>query len=61
MSFDHLDRDPVAERDTEYELAQAQDAQAQALARLDRACRGEQSAAEAAGYEGSCEESSLTR
>lgn len=60
MSLDHLDHDPVAERDAEYELAQAQDAQALALARLDRA-RQEQSAAEAAGYDQPCEESSLTR
>lgn len=48
MSLDHLDPDPVAKRDAAYELAQAQDAQTQALARLDRA-RQEQSAAEATG------------
>ena len=60
MSLDDSEDDPVTERDAEYELAQAQDAQALALARLDRA-RQEQSAAEAAGCEGPCEESSLTR
>ncbi len=60
MSLDLLDHDPVAERDAAYELAQAQDAQTQALARLDRA-RQVQSAAEAAGYDQPCEESSLTR
>ncbi len=60
MSLEHSEDDPVAERDAEYELAQAQDAQALALARLDRA-RQEQSAAEAAGCDQPCEQTSLTR
>ena len=60
MGLDHLDHDSVAERDTEYELAQEQATQAQALARTERA-RHEQATAAAVGYDQTCEESSLTR
>lgn len=56
MSLDHPDSDPSAE----YEFAKAYDAQAQALARMDRA-RQEQAAADAAGYDQPCEDNSVTR
>ena len=52
--------DPTSQPDAEYELVQAQDAQAQALARMDRA-RREQEATDAAGYDQPDEDSTLTR
>ena len=55
-----MDPNAAAQPDAEYELAQAQDAQAQALARMDRA-RREQEATDAAGYDQPGENSTLTR
>ena len=50
----------IAQPDAEYELVQAQDTHAQALARMDRA-RREQEATDAAGYDQPDEDSTLTR
>lgn len=55
-----MDPDATAQPDAEYELVQAQDAQAQALARMDRA-RREQEATDAAGYDQPGEASTRTR
>ncbi len=57
-----MNRDPDAtsQPNAEYELVQAQDAQAQALARMDRA-RREQEATDAAGYDQPGEDSTRTR
>ena len=55
-----MDPNAAAQPDAEYELVQAQDAQAQALARMDRA-RREQEANDAAGYDQPGENSTLTR
>ena len=52
--------DPTSQPDAEYELVQAQDAQAQALARMDRA-RREQEATDAAGDDQPGEASTRTR
>ncbi len=51
---------PTAQPDEECELVPDQDAQAQALARMDRA-RREQEATDAAGYDQPGEDSTLTR
>ena len=56
----NLDPDAPAQPDAECEFVQAQDAQAQALARMDRA-RREQEANDAAGYDQPGENSTLTR
>ena len=52
--------DPTSQPDAEYELVQAQDTHAQALARMDQA-RREQEATDAAGYDQPGEDSALTR
>lgn len=55
-----MDPDATSQPNAEHELVQAQDAQAQALARMDRA-RREQEATDAAGYDQPDEDSTLTR
>ena len=55
-----MDPDATSQPNAEHELVQAQDAQAQALARMDRA-RREQEATDAAGYDQPGEDSTLTR
>ena len=56
----NMDPDATAQPDAEYELVQAQDTHAQALARMDRA-RREQEATDAAGYDQPGEASTRTR
>lgn len=56
----NMDPDATAQPDAEYELVQAQDTHAQALARMDRA-RREQEATDAAGYDQPGEDSTRTR